>query len=153
MSLSCGGATTTTFTPSSLPFASAPACTAAQKGLPEPGPFIATTTVSAACALCAAKPSALATSNSIFLIYVLPLCCRTPLARTPHPAQEWMRRLRVRQLLGPHRRATSQDVDVDGEDDDDADEKLLPEDADVHQVQTVAQQTHDQHAREHAEHA
>src|SRR5262249_29780825 len=123
MSLSCGGATTTTLTPSSLPFASAPACTAAQNGLPEPGPFIATTTVSAACALNAARPSAPATSNSLLLICVLPSCCRTPFARTSHPAQEWVPGLRVRQLLTPHRRPSPQDIDVDGEDDDDADEK------------------------------
>src|SRR5882672_11935564 len=152
MSLSAGGATTTTLTPSSLPFASAPAWTAAQNGLPEPGPFIATITVSAARAPNATAPSRLATSNSIFLITFSRLCFRAPTAKTSRQTQEPVPQTRLRMLLGPHRCATSQDVDVDSENDDDSNQQLLPENTDVHQVQAVAQKPHDEHAREYAEH-
>ena len=67
---SAGGDMTTTSTPSSLPFASAPACTAAQNGLPAPGPFMSRTT-GAAKAADPARPSAAIAAPAIrnFFIY------------------------------------------------------------------------------------
>src|SRR4029079_14151223 len=147
MSLSSGGATTTRSTPSSLALASAPAWTAAQNGLPEPGPFIATTTVVALAAKTLPMSIAAVSASTFFIsLFSLLLSLR---CRAGKPAPEMARRVSCR--LAADGCPPSQYVHIDGENDNQADQELLPEHADVHEIEAVAQQSHDEHAGEDAE--
>ena len=66
-----------------------------------------------------------------------------------HPALETKAGMQLFILRA--RRAPPQHVDIDGDDDHEADQDLLPERADIVDIEAVAQQAHDQHAGEHAE--
>src|SRR5262245_44708691 len=139
---SVGGASTTTSTPSALPFSSAPRCTAAQNGLPAPGPFMSTTTDCAAAMVLAVatNPAASAASMPVIVLMMIPsslLLRLVPGLTLP---------LFPRSHLSPY------DVEEDREHDDGADQDLLPEHADVVEVQAVADQAHDDDPAEHAQH-
>src|SRR5690606_31146814 len=94
----------------------------------------------------ASTPSATPARSSFFMTWFLPLnsCLRLVMAppRRPRPAPL---------LLSTNRGPPPEDVDIDGDDDDQADQDLRPEGADIVDVEPVAQDAHDEHARQHAE--
>src|SRR5687768_16117436 len=126
-SLSTGGDSTTRSTPSSAALSLAPCSTAAQNGLPAPGPFMLKSTVSA-CALItvparrpAANPRTFFMSSSCFFSRLLTKGAGAG-DRATGP------------VLPPRRSAAPQHVDIDGQDDHHADQHLLPEHTDIVEI-------------------
>src|SRR5215208_171186 len=141
---------TRTSTPSSLPFAFAPSSTAAQKGLPAPGPFMSTRTVSAfAAAAVNSTAPIMAPLRRTLCITVLPfnrrLPCIQPAAERWRPTPK--RKLNSRAHGGP----AAQYIDIDSGDDYHTDENLLPKNAHIEEIEAVAEKADDQNAGKHAE--
>src|SRR5215207_1802690 len=142
---------TRTSTPSSLPFAFAPSSTAAQKGLPAPGPFMSTRTVSAfaAAAVNSAAPN-MAPLRRILFITVLPFKDVSVAFHSPPGAGD------LRPNGSPNSRAhggpAAQHIHINGGDDYHTNENLLPKNAHIEKIEAVAEKADDQHAGKHAEH-
>src|SRR5215216_1439483 len=141
---------TRTSTPSSLPFAFAPSSTAAQKGLPAPGPFMSTRTVSAfAAATVTSRAPIMAPLRRTLFITVLPFNRRLPCVQPA--AGRWRPTPERKPNSCAHGGPAAQYVDIDGGDDYHTDENLLPKNAYVEKIEAVAKKADDQHAGKHTE--